>query len=161
MELIIRRSKTEDAEALLEVQKESFNEDLLKYEDFDTSPANEPIERLIRKINNFYYYTVLLDNEVIGGVDVRKVSDTQCRLNRIFLKVKCHNQGIGTKEIYFIENEFPDVTEWSLDTPFKSYRNHHLYEKIGYKKVGEHRVTDKLVLFDYVKLIDSHKDDTR
>jgi len=45
------------------------------------------------------------------------------------------------------------VKKWSLDTPYLSYRNHHFYEKMGYKKVGETQLEkgSKFRLFEYEK----------
>ena len=54
-----------------------------------------------------------------------------------------------------IESEFPEAMEWSLDTPHLNGKNHHFYEKLGYIKVGEHDITEKLRLIDYVKTINS------
>jgi len=50
-----------------------------------------------------------------------------------------------------IENEFPSAIEWHLDTPHLNTRTHHFYEKLGYEKIGEHQVSEKLILFDYMK----------
>ncbi|POF46267.1 GNAT family N-acetyltransferase, partial [Staphylococcus pseudintermedius] len=36
-------------------------------------------------------------------------------------------------------------------TPHKSFRNHHFYESLGFKKYGEAILSDKLTLFKYVK----------
>ena len=48
-----------------------------------------------------------------------------------------------------IQKEFPDAVKWSLDTPKDNVRNHHFYEKCGYKVVGEHQVNDQLILLYY------------
>lgn len=52
-----------------------------------------------------------------------------------------------------IEVEFPRAVQWSLDTPYLNIKNHHFYEKLGYIKVGEHEITEKLRLIDYIKTI--------
>lgn len=36
-------------------------------------------------------------------------------------------------------------------TPYLNKRNHHFYEKLGYIKIGEVQVTEKLQLFKYEK----------
>jgi hypothetical protein len=53
----------------------------------------------------------------------------------------------------FVENEFPSAVEWCLDTPYLNTRNHYFYEKLGYQKVGKHKITEKLWLMDYVKKV--------
>lgn len=52
-----------------------------------------------------------------------------------------------------VEEEFPSAVEWVLDTPHLNFRNHHFYEKIGYKKIGQHQINEKLILIDYTKKI--------
>ncbi|WLR42313.1 hypothetical protein LC087_16595 [Bacillus carboniphilus] len=56
--LTIKRKKESEAQQLLEIQKEEFAEDLKKYQDHGTSRVNEPIERLLKKIEIFLYYTI-------------------------------------------------------------------------------------------------------
>lgn len=92
MEIKIQRTTINEAEVLLDVQREAFKEDLDKYQDYDTSPATEPIEKLIRKINNSFHYTIFQENTIIGGIEVRKVSETQFYLNRVYLSPNFQNQ---------------------------------------------------------------------
>ncbi|MFJ6210224.1 hypothetical protein [Lysinibacillus sp. NPDC092081] len=47
MNIVIKRTSEIEAPILLEIQKEAFEDDFRKYEDHDTSPVNEPIERLL------------------------------------------------------------------------------------------------------------------
>ncbi|GGA86423.1 N-acetyltransferase [Ornithinibacillus halotolerans] len=152
--LEIRRSLETDLKKLLKIQKEAFAKDLLTYQDYQTSPVNEPLERLLAKINQFLHYTILLEQEIIGGIDIRNLGDGRYRLNRIFLAGAHQNKGFGTHIMQLIENEFPNAKTWNLDTPHLNIRNQHFYEKLGYKKVGEHHVSDKLTLFDYIKEIE-------
>ena len=151
MGLTIKRSEETEATTLLAIQKEAFQEDLKRYHDHETNPANEPISRLMRKIKTFYHYTIWLNDEIIGGIDIRDLNHRRYRLNRIFLAKKYQNQGFGSQMIQLIESIFPSAHEWHLDTPHLNTRNHHFYEKQGYKKVGEHQISETLILFDYIK----------
>ena len=45
--------------------------------------------------------------------------------------------GIGSKVLKLIEERFPSVKVWTLDTMQQSPRNHHFYEKNGYKLSSE------------------------
>lgn len=44
----------DEAHRMLEIQKKAFAEDLKRYQDHNTNPVNEQIERLLRKIESFY-----------------------------------------------------------------------------------------------------------
>jgi len=151
--LLIQRSSKHEASVLLDIQKEAFQEDLIKYEDYETSPVNEPIERLIKKIELFIHYTIWIDGKIAGGADIRDMSEGRYRLNRIFLSERYQNKGFGTEIINLIEAEFPLAKEWTLDTPHLNTRNHHFYEKLGYKREAQHQINSKLILIDYVKKI--------
>ncbi|WP_409369215.1 GNAT family N-acetyltransferase [Lysinibacillus sp. 38-6] len=151
MEITIQRTTEDEATVLLAIQKEAFLEDLTRYNDHATNPANEPISRLITKIQSFTHYTVWLDDEIIGGIDIRELKNNQFRLHRIFLAKAHQNKGFGSYLMQWIENQFPCAREWHLDTPHLNTRNHHFYEKLGYEKVGEHRISESFILFDYVK----------
>lgn len=151
MEMFIRRTFIEEAEEILSVQKEAFKDDLETYKDYKTSPATEPIEKLLYKINKNFHYTILVEDKIIGGAELRLDFETECYINRIFLLPEFQNKGLGTRIMTYFENEFPKVKKWTLCTPHKNYRNHGFYEKLGYKKVGEHRVMEGLSLIDYLK----------
>jgi|NGEPerStandDraft_9_1074522.scaffolds.fasta_scaffold22928_2 ribosomal protein S18 acetylase RimI-like enzyme len=151
LDMIIRRTNVDEAEDILNVQKEAFQADLEKYEDFETSPATEPIKKLLYKINKNIHYTILINDRIIGGAEVRLDSPTECYINRIFVLPQYQDKGLGTRIMNFIENEYPNVMKWTLSTPHKNHRNQHFYEKFGYKKVGEHKVTEELNLIDYMK----------
>ena len=152
MSIFIKRTKLDEAEELWEIQKRAFKDDLSKYKD-EMNPANETIEILREKINKFTYFTIFLNDKIIGGADIRQKEKSCCRLNRIYIDLDFQNKGFGYQVITLIENYFPSVYVWDLDTPHLSFRNHHLYEKLGYKKVGAHKISEYLTLFDYVKEI--------
>ncbi|MEH7074247.1 GNAT family N-acetyltransferase [Neobacillus drentensis] len=152
MKLSIKKSKLEDVEELLAIQKEAFAEDYALYEDHASTPVNETAEKLIENIERFFHYTIWWGNEVIGAVDLRPLDENRLRLSKLFLRTDFQNKGLGSKSIKLIESEFPLIKDWSLYTPYLNKRNHHFYEKLGYKKIGEVQITEKLQLFKYEKI---------
>lgn len=154
MELVIRRTILEEAEEILSVQKKAFKDDLEKYKDFDTNPGNEPIKRLLYKIKKNIHYTVLINDTIIGAAEIRIYQEVECYINRIFLLPNYQGQGLGTHIMNYFEKNYPNVKKWTLCSPHKNYSSHIFYEKLGYKKVGEHKVTELLSLVDYLKEIE-------
>ncbi len=59
-------------------------------------------------------------------------------LGTIFLDPEYQNQGIGTFVMNHVHQTYP-ANHWILDTPEWQTRNHHFYEKLGYRKVGEQK----------------------
>ncbi|ENQ3080642.1 GNAT family N-acetyltransferase [Bacillus cereus] len=149
MNIKLAKTKLEEAEELLCIQKKAFQSDLEKYQDYDSSPATEKVERLMRKIELFHHFTIWINNEIVGGIDVRDLNNQHYRINRIFLKTSLQNKGLGSRIMNLIHQEFPEAEKWSLDTPKDNIRNHHFYEKCGYRVVGEHQINNKLILLDY------------
>ncbi|MFK0524344.1 hypothetical protein ACINKY_19285 [Paenibacillus illinoisensis] len=52
MSITFKKSTLEDIETLLLLQKAAFQEDLEKYEDFESNPACETDEKLAENIRN-------------------------------------------------------------------------------------------------------------
>ena len=46
------------------------------------------------------------------------------------------NQGIGSQAMTFLEETYPHINQWTLDTPVWAKRNQRFYEKHGYVKTG-------------------------
>ncbi len=150
MTLIIRKSTLDDIEDLLPIQKASFQDDLEKYQDFETNPACETFEKLEYNIQKYHHFTILEENTIIGAIEVRGNKE-RMHIDKVFISPSKQNKGTGTMAIKFLEKQFPDVKLWTLYTPYLSFRNHYFYEKFGYKKTKEVQLTERLILFKYEK----------
>ena len=97
----------------------------------------------------------MLDGKIIGGLTCCNAGEYYW-LGGIYISKEYQNRGIGAKAILFLEKEFPDAKCWRLHTPYKNYRNHHFYEKMGYVKIGETEPREDkngFFLFEYEKRI--------
>jgi len=150
MEISIERAKADDAAKLIDVQNKGFYEDYQKY---GHCPSyKEPVGRIIEFIKNDIVYKIVLDDEIIGDVIIRIRENQNYYLRVIAVIPEYWNQGVGTKVMKYIEEDNQDAKKWSLVTPHQSFRNHHFYEKMGYKKAGEIIHSEKLVLWEYEKI---------
>ena len=62
MNIELIRATVGDAAQLWEMQVKSFQALLDKYQDYETSPASEPLEKMIHRLNQketFYYFIVV------------------------------------------------------------------------------------------------------
>ena len=154
MDILFKKATLEDAEELLNIQRKSFKEALELYQDFDTNPKFEKIEKISHKIRNHYYYKIIVDRIIIGGAHAYKNGDCHYYINRVFIHPDFENLGIGKKAMEFIENELPDAKVLSLETPHKSLKNHYFYEKLGYTRTGKvEEINENLKLIYYEKAI--------
>lgn len=62
------------------------------------------------------------------------------------------NRGIAKEALKQIESYYPNARKWTLDTIFEEKGNCHLYEKMGYVKVGEVTlINERMSIVNYVK----------
>ncbi|MBI5351478.1 MAG: GNAT family N-acetyltransferase [Chloroflexi bacterium] len=124
-----------DAELLTAIQVEAFSEQVKKYN--FAPPGYDSIDFQIKSMKRYFYYKILHEDEIVGGIIVNRIAKNTCYILRIFIKRQRQNSGTGTQAMQLLENEFPKIRKWQLDTPYLSFQNHHFYEKLGYRKIGE------------------------
>ena len=78
------------------------------------------------------YYKILLDEALVGVILISTTGREHARIDRFYIHPAVQGQRIGTVVLELIESLYPQVKLWTLDTPQKSPRNHHFYEKNGY-----------------------------
>jgi len=63
------------------------------------------------------------------------------------------NRGIAQEALKQIESYYPNARKWILNTIFQEKGNCHLYEKLGYEKVGDLiQINERMALVNYVKI---------
>ena len=155
MEVKLLRAKIGDAEELHVMQIESFRELLEKYQDFDTNPANESVEKIETRLKQdfTYFYFICIGLQKVGAVRIvdKKEAGKNKRISPIFILPEFQGQGIAQKAIRLCE-EIHGNEEWELETILQEQKNCHLYEKMGYRKTGKTKiVNEKLTLVFYEK----------
>ncbi|MGE8204521.1 GNAT family N-acetyltransferase [Heyndrickxia sp. NPDC080065] len=153
MNVKILRSKKQDADELFAIQKEAFKSDFEKYHDYQTSPYTESYEEFMWRLRHSFHFTIYEGDKIVGGMNIMKISNTHYRIHQVFLKPSCQNKGFGSEIMKQVEDSFKAAKKWSLNTPKDNARNRHFYEKLGYKKIDEHKINDKLTLIEYVKTV--------
>ncbi|AJS59297.1 GNAT family N-acetyltransferase [Paenibacillus sp. IHBB 10380] len=83
------------------------------------------------------YYKILMNEISIGVILISTTGREHGRIDRLYIDPKHQGKQIGSKVLQLIEEKYPKVKIWTLDTIQKSTRNHHFYEKNGYKVVAE------------------------
>lgn len=149
----------EDTKLLYGLQVRSFMPLYEKYHDDDTSPAKESEERLFHKIEdaNSDFYLVYMEKKPVGGVRVshhhgKTAVENVEWISPIFIIPEYQNRGIAQLVIRRLFELYPKTITWRLGTIKQEQRNCHLYEKLGFQKVGtEQIVNDKMTLIVYEK----------
>ena len=155
MEVKLLRASVQDAEIIWKMQVEAFAQLLQRYQDYDTNPANENVDRTRWRLeqNHTFFYFIEADGQIVGAIRVIDSSDTATRkrISPLFILPAYQNRGIAQKAIAKAE-ELHGSSYWCLDTILQEKGNCHLYEKMGYHLTGETKIiNDKMTLVLYEK----------
>ena len=157
MQIELQKLSVSDAQKWLELQIEAYMPLFEKYQDHETSPACETLDRIVERMGLSFleHFFILKDDEIVGGVRTAWWPDTtRYRLGGIFILPQFQDFGIGQIAMNLVESCYPDATSWELDTLLQEKRNLHFYEKLGYRREGEeHVVNDRLTLVFYKKYL--------
>ena len=155
MEVRLVRINIEDAEKLWKMQVKAFQNLYEKYQDTETSPATESMDKILMRLNQpfTYYYFIEADNTTVGAirvVDKHEAGKTK-RISPIFVMQEHRNKGLAQKAMILAE-EIHGCSDWELDTILQEKGNCYLYEKMGYRQTGRTEViNDKMTLVFYKK----------
>ena len=154
MNIKLIRATIEDSKELWQMQLESFQSLLDKYQDYDTNPANEPIDKIIYRLKQeeTYYYFICMDEAKVGAIRVIDFKSAgNKRISPIFILPQYQNKGIAQIAMQLCE-QLHGSGNWELDTILQEEGNCYLYEKMGYHRTGKTvAINDKLTLVFYEK----------
>ena len=152
MQLI--RCTVADRELIREMQKEAFASLLEIYQDHDTSPANEPLERITWKLQHpdNYFYRIEMDGEIVGAIRVVDARDgSRKRISPLFILPPHRGKGYAQRAILEAER-IHGAHHWELGTILQEAKNCYLYEKMGYRQTSRRTViNDKMTIVGYEK----------
>lgn len=155
MKLKLIRASLTDAKLIWSMQIKAFAHLLSEYQDYDMNPGNEPIEKVIGRLEqaSTYYYLIQMDGEYAGAVRVvdRKDSATRKRISPLFVLPQYWNKGIAQWAMREVER-IHGGERWELDTILQERGNCHLYEKMGYQATGKIKaINERMSLIFYEK----------
>lgn len=142
--LDIRRAAVGDAEVLMEIAVRAFDAEMAKWlqegEAPDRNlrpPGYNSIEMHSYTIREMFSYVIVFEGRAIGGASINYAGRRHARLDKIFIDPIYQGRGIGSKVMSLLENEFPFVEVWKLETSGRQVSNHHFYEKAGFTRTYE------------------------
>lgn len=155
MKVKLVRVGIDEAENLWKMQVKAFLDLYEKYQDAETSPATEKIDKIIMRLNQpaTYYYYIEADNINVGAIRVvDKLEEGKAkRISPIFIMQEYRNKGFAQKAMQLAE-EIHGCSDWELDTILQETGNCYLYEKMGYYQTGKtEKINNKLTLVFYKK----------
>ena len=145
----------DDAEKLWKMQVKSFEDLYKKYQDTETSPVTERIEKIIMRLEQpfTYYYFIVVDGIEVGAIRVvdKKEHGKSKRISPIFIMKEYRGKGYAQEAMRIVE-EIHGENDWELDTILQEKGNCYLYEKMGYYQTGKtEEINERLTLVFYKK----------
>lgn len=152
MNIQLLRANKNDIDELMKMQKESFKPLLDRYNDGDKNPYNDSYEKYIFKVDNCFYYFIIIDGEKVGAISIYDKKDgSKKKIAPIYILPKYQNRGYGQLAMKEVE-KIHGVDNWKLDTILEEKGNCHLYEKFGYKQTGQfEKISDIQTIVFYEK----------
>ncbi|OPG99605.1 GNAT family N-acetyltransferase [Chryseobacterium mucoviscidosis] len=139
MEISLSKASLKEASIIHEMQIKAFMPLLNKYQDHETSPANETVEQIADRINQSFtdYYLIREANIPVGAIRIVKMENKTYRVSPVFILPDYQGRGIAQKVFSMIEDRYSDAEIWELATISEEHGNCYLYEKLGYRQKGD------------------------
>ena len=153
--ILLIRILAQNGENLWKMQVAAFQDLYAKYKDTETSPATEPLEKVVMRLEqaDTYYYYIKVEDVIVGAVRVvdTKEANKSKRISPIFIMNEFRGRGYAQQAIQLAE-DIHGSSNWELDTILQEEGNCHLYEKLGYRQTGEVKVVnERMTLVFYHK----------
>ena len=123
-----------------------------RYHDDDINPYNESYEKVKYKIENYFYYFIVIDGKVVGAIAINDKKDgSKKKIAPLYILPEFQNRGYAQLAIKEVE-KIHGKDNWRLDTILEEKGNCHLYEKFGYKQTGKfEKISDIQTIVFYEK----------
>ncbi len=145
MKIELSEAGIADAPAIHRMQVEAFTSLYEKYQDDETSPAKDTVDKILVRMGQMEttYFKILADDILVGAVRIFQFCEERCRVSPIFILPHYQNIGIAQRVFEIIENIYSKASIWCLDTILQEAGNCYLYEKIGYVRTGEEEIINE------------------
>ncbi len=154
MSIELKAAKRDDIDRVWKMQIEAFSGLLQKYQDYDTNPGVESIDKVTARFEQPWttYYFIMDGDEEAGVVRVVDKKDgSRKRISPIWIMPEYRNKGYAQQAIIEVEKIYGD-NNWCLETILQEKGNLHLYEKLGYHQTGRvDRLNDRMEIVFYEK----------
>ncbi|MDN7245346.1 GNAT family N-acetyltransferase [Planococcus shenhongbingii] len=153
MEIKLVKAKESDAKSIFNLQVAAFQPLLEKYQDYDTSPANESVEKVASRIirPDSEFFKIFVDGEFCGAIRVHWKEESQFWISPLFIHPDFQGRGIAQEAMKLAEDSFPQADTWELATLLEEEGNCYLYEKAGYVRTGVSRKLNSKATLVYFK----------
>ena len=138
------------AKEVLNIQISSYKVEAELIDFYEIPPLKDSIDTLQQCGETFYGY--YLDEELCGVISI-KVEKCVMDIHRLMVHPKHFRKGIAKMLLNFIESNENGITTIIVSTGSKNTPAIHFYEKSGFSKTVETKITESLSLTSFKKKI--------
>jgi GNAT superfamily N-acetyltransferase len=140
----------DDTDAILAAKVDAWADEVRLY---GRGPENyDSREMFIGLFGTHRVFKIVLDGAIIGGITCVNTGDNVYYIGSVFVKKGYQDRKAGTRAMEMLFDAIPEAVLWKLNTPHRSEKNHHFYEKLGFIKTGETKPDETgFYLFNYEK----------
>lgn len=125
-------AKKEHIKELVRISKAAFDSDIsVGAEQIGGPPDYDSVDWHINMMKEGHLFTALDHDKIIGGAIIFTDKSTMY-IGRIFVDPSEFKKGYGIEIMEQLENLYPDISCWQLDTPVWNIRTNSFYTKLGY-----------------------------
>jgi ribosomal protein S18 acetylase RimI-like enzyme len=134
--ILLEAAMEEDLEQILLLQKKAFSGQAAIYNDPALPSLTQTLNDLKKEFTEKTLYKVVRDGKIIASIRCY-VQDRVLFIEKLFVDPDLQNRGVGTAIMHTLEKGYADdVDRYVLSTGSKSFRNLHMYGKLGYRETG-------------------------
>ncbi|NCA96818.1 MAG: GNAT family N-acetyltransferase [Bacteroidia bacterium] len=117
---------------------QAFASDALHYNVQGGPPNYDSLEWHYQMFDAHHLYSIKDNDVLVGGIILfLGVKDKHVAyVGRLFIHPLYHRHGYATKAMLLLEESFPEVKLWKLETPIWNERTNRLYQKLGYTEIN-------------------------
>jgi len=129
---VIVQAEETDAPAILALQRLAYQTEAELYQDWSIPPLRETEEEFVSAFPELRVLKAAHGDTIVGSVR-GALRDGTCEVGRLIVDPVWRRQGIGSRLLVAIEEEFPDAARFEIFTGTLSRGNIRLYERHGYR----------------------------
>ena len=135
----LENAELENIERIVAISKAAFDSDInVGVPEAGGPPDYDSVPWHIQMKNEGHLLQAVIDGEIVGGAILFLQGDV-LNVGRIFVASEHFRKGYGSLMMQEIESMFPEVKEFTLDTPDRNIRTNSFYKKLGYTEIKRDR----------------------
>ena len=146
----ILRAEPEDADAMLAIQKRSFEAEARAVQDWDIPPMTETLESVLEHIESACVLKAVDEGRVVGSIR-GNFRGTVCSIHRLSVDQAYRGNGLGSALLRAIEQAHPEASGFELTTNAAMEANVRFYLRHGYRVEAHVRYAETIMLVQMAK----------